>query len=164
MTNHQFTRVSDIRGKDSFQRKFGNPGTNFIRKNEKIRAKEVRIIDGKGQQLGIMQVLEAISIAKKQGLHLVEISGNAHPPICKVLDFGKVKYSESKDPKNTSKHASSKTKEGKLHVAIDINNYDTKMRHGIEFLEHGNKLKLTLMFREREMAYTKYWIPTNCWN
>jgi translation initiation factor IF-3 len=130
-------------------------GKNFIRKNEKIRSKEVRVIGGDGQQLGIMQTAEAVAIAKKQGLDLIEISPNANPPVCKILDFGKYKYDESKKNKGVPKQSSSKTKEIKLHIAIEANDYNTKMRHAIEFLEHGNKLKVSLMFRGREMSHTE---------
>ncbi|MDR3144146.1 MAG: translation initiation factor IF-3, partial [Puniceicoccales bacterium] len=89
------------------------------------------------------------------GLDLVEISPNADPPVCKILDFGKYKYDESKRNRGTPKQASSKIKEIKLHVAIDSNDYNTKKRRAVEFLEHGNKLKLSLMFRGREMAHTE---------
>jgi translation initiation factor IF-3 len=117
--------------------------------------KEVRVIDGDGQQLGIMQTVDAIGVAKKRGLDLVEISPNANPPVCKILDFGKYKYDESKKGRGEPKQAAAKTKEIKLHMAIDTNDYGTKMRHAIEFLGHGNRLRLTLMFRGREMAHTE---------
>ncbi|MDR1433142.1 MAG: translation initiation factor IF-3 [Puniceicoccales bacterium] len=155
MTNQQFSQSFFKRERRPYEKRHGNFGKNFIRKNEKIRAKEVRVVDSSGQQLGVMQTYEAISIAKKQGLDLVEISPNANPPVCKILDFGKYKYDESKKNKGTPKQASAKTKEVKLRVAIDANDYNTKMRHAIEFLEHGNKLKLSLMFRGREMAHTE---------
>ncbi|MDR2778829.1 MAG: translation initiation factor IF-3 [Puniceicoccales bacterium] len=152
MTNQQFNPASTRKGNYSSDRKFGNSGKSFIRKNEKIRAKVVRVIGSDGQQLGIMQVAEAISIAKGKGLDLVEISPNVNPPICKILDFGKFKYNEKKN-KSSSKQVSTKIKEVKLHVAIESNDYKTKMRHAIEFLEHGNKLKLSLMFRGRELTH-----------
>ncbi|MDR1232673.1 MAG: translation initiation factor IF-3 [Puniceicoccales bacterium] len=152
MTNQQFKPVSARKGNYSSDRKFGNSGKNFIRKNEKIRAKVVRVIGSDGQQLGIMQIVEAMSIAKSEGLDLVEISPNVNPPICKILDFGKYKYNEKKN-KSSSKQASTKIKEVKLHVAIELNDYNIKMRHAIEFLDHGNKLKLSLMFRGRELTH-----------
>ncbi|MDR1891327.1 MAG: translation initiation factor IF-3 [Puniceicoccales bacterium] len=154
MTNQQFNPTSARKGGYSSDRKFGHSGKNFIRKNEKIRAKVVRVIGSNGQQLGVMQVMEAISIAKREGLDLVEISPNVDPPICKILDFGKYKYNEKKN-KSSSKQTSMKIKEVKLHVAIESNDYNTKMRHAIEFLEHGNKLKLSLMFRGRELTHSE---------
>ncbi|MDR2432511.1 MAG: translation initiation factor IF-3 [Puniceicoccales bacterium] len=152
MINQQFNPASAKKGNYPSDRKFGNSGKNFTRKNEKIRAKVIRVIDSNGQQLGIMQTMEAISIARSEGLDLVEISPNANPPICKILDFGKYKYNEKKN-KTSSKQVSTKIKEVKLHVAIESNDYNTKMRHAIEFLEHGNKLKLSLMFRGRELTH-----------
>ncbi|MDR1401572.1 MAG: translation initiation factor IF-3 [Puniceicoccales bacterium] len=155
MTNQQFHQKVFKKEYRPYDRRAGNFGKNFIRKNEKIKVKEVRVIDSDGQQLGVMQTFEAIAVAKKQHLDLVEISPNASPPVCKILDFGKYKYCESKKNKGVPKQASAKTKEVKLRVAIDANDYNTKMRRAIEFLEHGNKLKLSLMFRGREMSHTE---------
>jgi translation initiation factor IF-3 len=154
MTNQKFDRAPFKRNGYSSDRKYGHSGKVFIRKNEKIKAKEVRVIDSEGKQLGIMQTSEALAIAKRQNFDLVEISPNANPPVCKILNFGKYKYDESKKSKGVPKQPSAKTKEVKLRVAIDLNDYNTKMRHAIEFLEHGNKLKLSLLFRGREMSHT----------
>ncbi|MDR1595718.1 MAG: translation initiation factor IF-3 [Puniceicoccales bacterium] len=155
MTNQQFKQSFPRKDHGSRNKKPWNFGKNFIRKNDKIKAKEVRVIGSDGQQLGIMPTFEAVAIAKKQNLDLVEISPNGNPPVCKILDFGKYKYDESKKNKGVPKQASARTKEVKLRVAIDANDYNTKMRHAIEFLEHGNKLKLSLMFRGREMSHTE---------
>ncbi|MDR1413500.1 MAG: translation initiation factor IF-3 [Puniceicoccales bacterium] len=155
MTNQQFHQKVFKKEYRPYEKRSGNFGKNFIRKNEKIKVKEVRVIDSDGQQLGIMQTFEAIATAKRQNLDLVEISPNANPPVCKILDFGKYKYCESKKNKGVPRQASAKTKEVKLRIAIDANDYNTKMRHAIEFLEHGNKLKLSLMFRGREMSHTE---------
>jgi translation initiation factor IF-3 len=151
MTNRPFHQSGFKRG-GHFA---GKKGKSFIRKNEKIKSKEVRVIDSDGQQLGVLQTAEAVAIAKKQGLDLVEISPNSNPPVCKILNFGKYKYIESKKSKGVPKQAAAKTKEVKFHVAIDPNDYNTKMRHAIEFLECGNKLKVSLVFRGREMAHTE---------
>jgi translation initiation factor IF-3 len=151
MTNQQFHSTFKRNSYHS-DRKFRGSGKSFIRKNERIKAKEVRVIDHEGNQLGIMQTFSAIAAAKSVGLDLVEISPNANPPVCKILDFGKFKYDESKKSKNSPKQAAVKTKEIKLRVAIDPNDYNTKMRHAIDFLEHGNKVKLSLIFRGRELA------------
>lgn len=155
MTNQHFNSTSPFKGNYNKDRKFGSANKNFIRKNEKIRVKEVRVIGSDGSQIGIMPTSEAIAMAKHEGLDLIEISPNANPPVCKILDFGKYKYEESKKNKGVPKQASAKTKEVKLRVAIDTNDYNTKMRHAVEFLTSGNKLKLSLMFRGREMARTE---------
>ncbi len=125
---------------------------NYVRKNERIRAREVRLLGPDGKQLGIVSRDEALKAAKAAGLDLVEISANAKPPVCKVLDFGKYMYEESKRKKeNKAKAASSsKIKEVKFRVRTEEHDYMTKLRHGEEFLFKGNKLKLSLMFRGRE--------------
>jgi translation initiation factor IF-3 len=128
---------------------------NYTRKNDRIRAKEVRVIGSNGEQLGIMNTGNAVALAKSQGLDLVEISPNAQPPVCKILDFGKYKYEESKKNKQSTKVPSSKVKEVKLRIAIDQNDYNTKMRHSMEFLEKGFKLKISLIFRGRELAHSE---------
>ncbi|MDR0680073.1 MAG: translation initiation factor IF-3, partial [Puniceicoccales bacterium] len=140
-------------GSKPYARKDGRK--NFVRKNDRIRATEVRVIDYNGEQLGVMQTSSAVALAKSKGLDLIEISPNTQPPVCKILDFGKYKYDEGKKNKQSTKTQSSKIKEVKLRVAIDQNDYDTKMRHSIEFLEKGFKLKISLMFRGRELAHSE---------
>jgi translation initiation factor IF-3 len=131
-------------------------GKNYIRKNDRIRAREVRVIDHNGEQLGVMAIGDAVALAKSKGLDLVEISPNVQPPVCKILDFGKYKYDESKKTKQGGvKTPSSKVKEVKLRVAIDQNDYSTKIRHSVEFLEKGFKLKISLIFRGRELAHSE---------
>jgi translation initiation factor IF-3 len=146
----QDRRRSD--GKSYFRR---DGGKNYTRKNDRIRAREVRVIDFNGEQLGIMQTADAVALAKSKGLDLIEISPNAQPPVCKILDFGKYKYDESKKNKRGSKSPSSKIKEVKLHVAIDQNDYNVKLKRSAEFLEKGFKLKVSLMFRGRELAHSE---------
>lgn len=125
---------------------------NQVRKNERIRAREIRLIGHDGKQIGIVTRDEAIAAAKKMGLDLVEISGNARPPVCRILDFGKYMYEQSKRQKeNKAKGtSSSKIKEVKFRVRTEEHDYMTKLRRGEEFLFKGNKLKLSLMFRGRE--------------
>ena len=125
---------------------------NYVRKNERIRAREVRLLGPDGKQIGIVPRDEALEAAKATGLDLVEISANANPPVCRILDFGKYMYEESKRKKeNRAKAASSsKIKEVKFRVRTEEHDYLTKLRHGEEFLFKGNKLKLSLMFRGRE--------------
>jgi translation initiation factor IF-3 len=125
---------------------------NYVRKNERIRAREVRLIASDGKQIGIVSRDEALKAAKETGLDLIEISGNTNPPICRILDYGKYMYEESKRKKeNKAKAASSsKIKEVKFRVRTEEHDYLTKLRHGEEFLYKGNKLKLSLMFRGGE--------------
>lgn len=125
---------------------------NYVRKNERIRAREVRLIGSDGKQIGVVSRDDALEAAKKMGLDLVEISANARPPVCRILDFGKYMYEQSKRQKeNKAKGTStSKIKEVKFRVRTEEHDYMTKLRHGEEFLYKGNKLKLSLMFRGRE--------------
>ena len=125
---------------------------NYVRKNERIRAREVRLLGPDGKQIGIVSRDKALGAARAAGLDLVEISANANPPVCRILDFGKYMYEESKRKKeNKAKAASSsKIKEVKFRVRTEEHDYMTKLRHGEEFLYKGNKLKLSLMFRGRE--------------
>lgn len=124
------------------------------RKNERIRAKEVRLIGPDGSQIGIMPPSEALLLAKKCGLDLVEISASANPPVCRIIDFGKYMYEESKKQKSSKKNTN-KLKEIKLRPNIDKHDYETKIRHAEEFLLEGNKVKFTLSFRGREMENTQ---------
>jgi translation initiation factor IF-3 len=128
---------------------------NYVRKNERIRAREVRLIGSDGKQIGIVSRDEAIQAAKKAGLDLVEISSNTRPPICRILEFGKYMYEQSKRQKENRAKANSSTKikEVKFRVRTEEHDYMTKLRHAEEFLYKGNKLKLSLMFRGREMEH-----------
>jgi translation initiation factor IF-3 len=125
---------------------------NQIRKNERIRAREVRLLSPEGKQIGVVKREEALELAKRFGLDLVEISASANPPVCRILDFGKFMYEQSKKQKETKARAtsSSKIKEVKFRVRTEEHDYLTKLRRGEEFLYKGNKLKLSLMFRGRE--------------
>lgn len=130
------------------------PG-NYIRKNDKIRAREVRLIDPDGKQLGVMDRDQALAIAKRYGLDLVEIAATATPPVCRILDFGKYMYEISKKSKDKSQ-ATTKIKEIKFRVRTETHDYMTKMRRAEEFLYKGNKLKVTLMYRGREMEHKEF--------
>lgn len=135
--------------KSNYTRK---PNKNYIRKNDKIRAREVRVIGPDGTMLGVMNPAKAYEMAKGVGLDLVEVSPTAKPPVCRILDFGKYKYELSK--KNKDKHATStKVKEVKFRVSIENHDYETKLRRAEDFLCHGNKVKITLSFRGREMEH-----------
>ena len=124
------------------------------RQNERIRVPEIRVIGQDGAQIGVMATREALILAKKAGLDLVEISPTARPPVCRILDYGKYKYELSKKNKDkiTTTH---RLKEVKFRVRVDQHDYITKLRHGEEFLDKGSKLKITLMFRGREMEHTE---------
>lgn len=125
---------------------------NFIRKNDKIRAREVRVIGSDGEMLGVMPPEEALKVAKSEGLDLVEVAASARPPVCRILEFGKYKYELSKNKRNKEK-TSKRIKEAKFRPRIEEHDYMTKVRRSEKFLHQGNKLKITLMFRGREMEY-----------
>src|SRR5436189_2179615 len=107
------------------------------------------------EQLGVMKLSEAIKRAQGMGLDLVEVAPTANPPVCKIVDFGKFRYDISKQEKD-KKPASSKLKEIKFRVNIDDHDYLTKIRHGEEFLDRGNKVRVQLQFRGREMAHQEF--------
>ncbi len=105
-----------------------------------------------GEQLGILKLPDAIRRAQELGLDLVEIAANAEPPVCRIVDFGKFKYEASKHEKD-KRSAGSKLKEIKFRVNIDQHDYETKLRHAEEFLDKGNKVRVQLQYRGREMAH-----------
>ncbi|MFV0416769.1 MAG: translation initiation factor IF-3 [Chthoniobacterales bacterium] len=124
-----------------------------IRVNERIRAREVRVIvAATNEQLGIMRTDKALKIARNNGLDLVEIAPKANPPVCRIINFGKFRYDLSKQEKDR-KHVSGKVKEVKFRVNIDEHDYVTKLRRAEGFLDKGNKLKILLQFRGRENAH-----------
>jgi translation initiation factor IF-3 len=128
--------------------------TDDTRINDRIRARQVRLIGSDGSQLGVKPLPEALGIAREQGLDLVEVAANAEPPVCKIMDFGKYKYEQDQRRKESRKKASNVViKEMKFRPKIDTHDYDTKMKHVERFLEEGSKVKLTIMFRGREMAH-----------
>ncbi len=122
--------------------------------NDAIRAREVRLIDENGQNVGVVTKVDAMARAEEAGLDLVEISPDAEPPVCKILDFGKVKYQEQKKAAEARKHQKTvEIKEIKMRPGIDDHDYDVKMRAIKRFFEEGDKVKVTLRFRGREMAH-----------
>jgi len=127
---------------------------NYIRKNDKIRSREVRVIGPEGDMLGVMPPEEALKIAKSHGLDLVEVAASARPPVCRILEFGKYKYELSKNKRNKEKTAK-RIKEAKFRPRIEEHDYLTKVRRSEKFLHQGNKLKITLMFRGREMEHVE---------
>jgi len=130
------------------------PSKDGPRVNEAIDSPNVRLIDADGENLGVVEINEAIKRAGEIGLDLVEISPNAAPPVCKILDLGKYKY-EAQKKKNEAKKKQKviDVKEIKLRPNIDIHDYEVKMKNMRRFLDAGDKVKVTLRFRGREMAH-----------
>ena len=125
----------------------------FIRTNERIRAREIRVIDDQGGQLGIMPPFEALKVAKEKGFDLVEISPTAQPPVCRIMDYGKFLYQEEKkDREAKKKQTRIVVKEVKFRINVDDHDYETKKNHVVRFLEDGDKVKATIFFRGREMT------------
>ncbi len=126
-----------------------NRGPKGLRRNDRIRAPEVRVIGPEGTNLGLMSSQKALELAKSVNLDLIEISPGSKPPVCRILDFGKYLYEESKKNKD-AKHNTTKLKEIKFRVRIDEHDFETKLRRAESFLDHGHRVKLTLQFRGRE--------------
>ena len=124
------------------------------RVNDMISAPSVRVVGADGEMVGVLSVEEGIALALDSGLDLVEVSPNADPPVCKVLDYGKFKYEEQKKRNEArKKQRVIEVKEIKMRPGIDIHDYEVKMRNAQRFLEHGDKVKFTIRFRGREMAH-----------
>ncbi len=123
------------------------------RVNHLIRCPEVRVIGAEGEQLGVIKTPDAVRQAKEAGYDLVEVAPNAEPPVCRIMDFGKFKYEQSKKQHRTRQHQkSTQVKEIKLRPRTDKHDLETKIRQIRVFLDEGNKTKVTVMFRGREMA------------
>ena len=128
-----------------------------LRINEQIRVREVRLIREDGdQQQGIIPITEALEIAREQGLDLVEVAPNAAPPVVKIMNYGKFKFENEKKVRDSKKKQKLiKLKEIRMQPKIDDHDLDFKTRHVKEFLNEGNKVKVTIRFRGREMAHTE---------
>ncbi|WP_107687560.1 translation initiation factor IF-3 [Neisseria wadsworthii] len=125
--------------------------------NGEITAKEVRLISGSGEQLGIVSLRDALAMSEEQDVDLVEISPTAKPPVCKLMDFGKYKYEQSKKRDEAKKKQKQvQIKEIKFRPGTDEGDYQIKMRNINRFLEDGDKVKVTLRFRGREMAHQEF--------
>ena len=141
-----------------------NPKSNYFqrrnkptgpRANERIRALEVQVISSDGKNLGTLKTQEAINIAKQEGLDLIEISPNANPPVCKIIDIGKYKYDlQKKANKAKKKQKIISLKEIKLRPVTEIHDYNFKIKNAQRFLEKGDKVKFTVRFKGREMQHT----------
>ncbi|MFN2418236.1 MAG: translation initiation factor IF-3 [Candidatus Limnocylindria bacterium] len=126
-----------------------------LRINELIRIREVRVIDDEGEQLGVMPTAEALALAQEKGLDLVEVAPTAVPPVCRILDYGQYKYELQKREREQKKKQKSQTfKEVRLAVKIDVHDLKTKARRAAEFLDKGDRVKVTVRFRGREISHS----------
>jgi len=123
--------------------------------NEDIRDKEVRLIGAGGEQLGILSADEALKIADEQGLDLVKISPQANPPVCKLMNYGKFRFEQSKREKEARKNQHVvEIKEIRMSPGIDVGDFNTKLKNAQKFIADGNRVKVSVRFRGREMAHT----------
>ncbi|HIF25159.1 MAG TPA: translation initiation factor IF-3 [Micavibrio sp.] len=132
----------------------GDRNDDGPRVNQNIRAEKVRLVDADGEMAGVVSVPEALRMAEEAGLDLVEVSPNADPPVCKILDYGKYKYEQQKKAAEARKKQKTvDVKEVKIRPGIEKHDYEVKMRNARRFLEAGDKVKVTMRFRGREMAH-----------
>jgi translation initiation factor IF-3 len=130
------------------------PENEFYKINEQIKAKEVRVIDQDGKMIGVVSTIEGIRLAKEVDLDLIEVSPNSNPPVCKISNFGKMKYELQKklaDAKKKQKVV--EVKEIKMTINIGKGDFDTKIRHTKEFIEKGNKVRITIRMKGREITH-----------
>ncbi|MBM3552930.1 MAG: translation initiation factor IF-3 [Alphaproteobacteria bacterium] len=136
------------------QKSVAAPQKEGPRTNREIRAREVQLIDSEGKNHGVIQLPEALAMAEGAGLDLVEIAPNSTPPVCKILDYGRFRFAEQKKAAEARKKQKVvEVKEIKLRPGIDDHDYDVKMRAVRRFFEEGDKVKVTLRFRGREIAH-----------
>ncbi len=129
--------------------------------NEQIQAKEVRVIDSNGSQLGILPIAKAIEAAYERDLDLVNISPNANPPVCKIIDYGKYRFEQTKREKEARKNQKVvEIKEIRLGLSIDTHDFETKGNQAKKFLSAGNKVKVSIRFRGREMGHPEIGLET----
>lgn len=131
-----------------------NEPQDTVRRNEQIRSREVRVIGADGEQLGVLSRLEAIGIAREQGYDLVEVAAAADPPVCRIMDYGKYKYEQQKKKQEAKKRQTVvQIKEIKFRPKTDEHDYETKLKHIRRFLEDGDRVKVTIFFRGREIVH-----------
>ena len=129
---------------------------NDLQINEQIRDNEIRVVSADGEQLGVMSAKEAQDIAYEKGMDLVKIAPKAQPPVCKIIDYGKYKYEQSRREKEAKKKQKTvEVKEVRMSPNIDANDLNTKVNNAKKFILKGNKVKVTLRFRGREMAHVQ---------
>ncbi|MBS0633282.1 MAG: translation initiation factor IF-3 [Verrucomicrobia bacterium] len=153
MANSFPSAAGGNRPSGSYQRRNVDPFA-AIRRNHRIKVPQVRVISPEGNQLGVIDTAKAVNLALEAGLDLVEVAPTAVPPVCRIMDFGKYVYEEQKKHSH-AKSTASKIKEIEFSGRIAPNDFNTKLRHAEQFLDHGNKVKLRLKFRGREMAHTE---------
>ena len=135
-----------------FPRRDLPPDTHRI--NQRITAREVRVITDEGEQLGVISIREALIAAENAGLDLVEVAPQAQPPVCKIMDYGKFRYKEQKkEAENRKKRSDSTLKELRIRYITDSGDLETKLKQARQFLEEGDKVKFTMRFKGREVAY-----------
>lgn len=133
-----------------------NISTKELQINEEIRDKEIRVISNTGEQLGIMSSSEALKLAEQGNFDLVKIAPQAKPPVCKIMDYGKYKFELAKREKENRKNQKVvNIKEVQLSPSIDTNDFNTKCRHAIKFLKNGDKVKVIVRFRGREVSHSE---------
>ena len=124
--------------------------------NEEIRDREIRLIGAGGEQLGILSAAQALAIADEQGLDLVKISPQANPPVCKLMDYGKFRFEQNKREKEARRNQHVvEIKEVRMSPGIDVGDFNTKLKNVMKFLSEGNRVKVSVRFRGREMAHTE---------
>ncbi len=129
----------------------------MARINDQIRARQVRVVDEEGEQLGIMTPRDALREAEDRGLDLVEVAPQATPPVCRIMDYGKYRYEQKRRARESRKHQHTvSVKEIKYRPKIDTHDFETKTNHVRQFLKAGNKVRITVMFRGREMAHQEF--------
>ncbi len=129
--------------------------------NEEIRDKEIRVISNEGEQLGIMSASEALKLAESKNLDLVKIAPAAKPPVCKIMDYGKFRFEKAKKEKEAKKNQKIiEIKEIRLSLNIDTHDFETKINHARKFIASGNKVKVSIRFRGREMAHSDLGLST----
>ena len=137
-----------------FYRRCFSISKESLRINEEIRIREVRVTSAEGEQLGIMATRDALHMAEEQHLDLVEVAPKAKPPVCRIMDFGKYRYEQQKRDKEAKKKQKVITiKEVKLRPNIEQHDFDVKLKNALRFVQEGNKVKVTIMFRGRELSH-----------
>ena len=138
-----------------------NIGSKEQQINEEIRDKEIRVISDDGEQLGIMSASQALKIAESKNLDLVKIAPTAKPPVCKIMDYGKYRFEKAKKEKEARKNQKIvEIKEIRLSLNIDTHDFETKINHARKFIAAGNKVKVSIRFRGREMAHPELGLTT----
>ena len=144
-----------------FLRRCFHIGIKELQINEEIRDKEVRVISDSGEQLGIMSAAQALKLAESMNLDLVKFAPQAKPPVCKIVDYGKYRFEQNKREKEAKKNQRTiEIKEIRLSLNIDTHDFETKVGHAKRFLEEGNKVKVSIRFRGREMTHPDIGVKT----